>query len=69
MLDLLILLVAGLGTGFVALWLSERAVRHAARPIPGSGQPSRPYLQVVLHWLVFALVMGVIFGTGLMLAG
>jgi hypothetical protein len=63
-LDLTLLLLAGLGTGYAALALAERIAR---RPAPASGLGH--YLPVALHWAVLALVLGAVFGTGLWLAG
>jgi hypothetical protein len=64
LLDLTLLLLAGLGTGYAGLALAGRIAR---RPAPLSGLGA--HLPVALHWGVLALVLGAVFGTGLWLAG
>jgi hypothetical protein len=63
-LDLTLLLLAGLGTGYAGLALAGRISRS---PAPPSGLGA--YLPLALHWGVLALVLGAVFGLGPWLAG
>jgi hypothetical protein len=75
MLDFVVLLAVSLGTGFVALGLAETVIRRRTlqkRPPAINSEEIRPpndHVAVALHWAVFALVMGVVFGAGIWLTG